>query len=63
MWRRIAAEYQFRLRFHALLSFVLTASALPAYALEPSCERLINSELVVFALPETSIKGAAGNGK
>lgn len=65
MWRRIAAEYRFRLRLHvhAFLYFVLIASALPIYAQEPSCERLDDSELVVLALPGTSIKGAAGNGK
>lgn len=63
MWRRIAAEYRFRLRLHALFSFVPIASALPAYAREPSCERLDNSELIVLALSETSITGAAGNGK
>jgi alcohol dehydrogenase (cytochrome c) len=44
MWRRIAAEHRFRLRLNALLSIVLIASALPAYAQEPSWERLINSD-------------------
>jgi len=44
MWRRIAAEHRFRLRLNTLLSIVLIASALPAYAQEPSWERLINSD-------------------
>ncbi|MGH9755713.1 MAG: c-type cytochrome [Blastocatellia bacterium] len=30
MWRRVAAEYRFRLRLYAFLSFVLITSALPA---------------------------------
>ena len=44
MWRRIAAMHRFRLRLNTLLSIVLIASALPAYAQEPSWERLINSD-------------------
>jgi hypothetical protein len=63
MWRRIATEYRFRLRQHALHSFVLIALELPAHGQEVSWRRLDNSELVVLAPPKTSIKGAAGNGK
>src|SRR5262249_59111293 len=44
MWRRIAAEHRFPIRLNTLISFVLIASALPAYAQEPSWERLINSD-------------------
>ena len=44
MWRRIAAVHRFRLRLDTLLSIVLIASALPAYAQEPTWERLINSD-------------------
>src|SRR5262245_60558134 len=44
MWRRIAAGHRLRLRLNTLLSIALIVSALPAYAQEPSWERLINSD-------------------